>query len=599
MSSPPPPTNTATPEAEPRPPPSTSQHESFTADDLEFRTITTLLNALECREKITLQNFEVFPKMKPYLKILSALSSLLVRDHEIVAILPKRSGSGVALLVGSDASPFDHQDDFPSPPPSPSQLPGSNLRHYVTRNPRFGDRVGGGIEFAPHFDVTVGLDLDAFLLANWFVRNPHVSISMITDSHDVRKQSFEHHLQSFADLLNAAFKLPGHKTANALKRYSTFRSAPKILRRFTKSAVLHGLKCDIPAQTTPTLSTFTNIERDKLAVALYRDSKGKHLHQQLYSYLTTTAGQSVPPSLHMCHTFFTWLLSELEGEIRALSAVQRHDPPDVFPTALLKSTMLHLEVLQYLSWESDFFSEYVESVRPSRAGQEVIPTDQVDTQNLSNELEEEEETGNDIGTEFETGEDPPTDVNSQRPPALHPWILELRLITSNIHQLKHLLGRLPMREPLSFSFQLIQYGRSGKQLKPWRELVQELFPNCEEANDVLRELEKLGENRNSAFRIFRPSAAVFEFRGEAHCEAVLGCLYTIARSQGVEDSSWVGNRLPSFWSILTFARPTSRAPSCVPLRIRTVCLRHQNAAVRCALPSYRTCNRNTDPRSKP
>lgn len=138
------------------------EYDSFVRDDLEFRTITTFLNALECHEKVRLQNFEVVPKLKPYLKILSALSSLLVRGHEIVAILPKRSQHGVALLIGSDTSPFS-PDDFPSPPSSPSSPPG-RLSHYVTRNPRI---------TTPSV-VTVGLDVDAFIMNNWFVCLPDV-----------------------------------------------------------------------------------------------------------------------------------------------------------------------------------------------------------------------------------------------------------------------------------------------------------------------------------------------------------------------------------------------------------------------------------------
>lgn len=113
-------------------PPTGPEYDAFVRDDMEFRTITTLLHALESREKVTLRDFAVTPKLKPYLKILSALSSLLVRDHEIVAILPKRSSRGIALLIGSDATPFNNVDEFPSPPSSPSMYTGDSLAHYVT-----------------------------------------------------------------------------------------------------------------------------------------------------------------------------------------------------------------------------------------------------------------------------------------------------------------------------------------------------------------------------------------------------------------------------------------------------------------------------------
>lgn len=159
----------AIPEAASRLIPPISELDSFVQDDHEFRTITTLLNALESREKVTLQNFEVVPKLKPYLKILSALSSLLVRDHEVVAILPKRSESGVMLLIGSDESPFQQEDDPSSPPSSPSSSPGRRLRHYVTQNPRNDNQFGGVIELTQHPIVTVGLNVDDFILKHWFV----------------------------------------------------------------------------------------------------------------------------------------------------------------------------------------------------------------------------------------------------------------------------------------------------------------------------------------------------------------------------------------------------------------------------------------------
>lgn len=158
-----------TPEHEPMSLSQISEYDRFTRDDLEFRTITTALNALDCRERITLQNFEVVPRMRPYLKILSGLSSLLVRNHEIVAILPKRSRSGVALLIGSDATPFNNESDFPSPSPSPTQSDGESLTHYVTRNPRRGEKVGVGVELVAHSAVTVGLELETFIMSNWCV----------------------------------------------------------------------------------------------------------------------------------------------------------------------------------------------------------------------------------------------------------------------------------------------------------------------------------------------------------------------------------------------------------------------------------------------
>lgn len=146
-----------------------SEHDSFVQDDLEFRTITTILNALECRDKITLRNFEVVPKLKPHLKILSALSSLLVRDHETVAILPKHSQRGITMLIGSDASLFDNEDSSVSTPTSLS----GRLSHDVNQDSRKGNRFGR-IEITQPSVVTVGLNVEGFIMENWFVRSPNV-----------------------------------------------------------------------------------------------------------------------------------------------------------------------------------------------------------------------------------------------------------------------------------------------------------------------------------------------------------------------------------------------------------------------------------------
>lgn len=373
-----------------------------------------------------------------------------------------------------------------------------------------------------------------------------------------RNQSFEQHVQAFADLLNTAFKTPGPKATTALKRYSTIESASKINRRFTRSVFLGELKLiDVDQHTTQTLGTLTNAERDKITVALYRDKEGQRLHANLYDSLTNPAGQIESPNFVLWHQYFTWLIFQLSHEIGELSTFRNQDDrPDTFPVQLIRSAILHLDILEYLAWESPFFAEYIGTFRLSRKSQEatsgrgIRPTSPIPTE--PEEGDEGEDTGGNIWTEFETGEDRQPDANSQPPPVSHPWILELRLITSNVHQLKHLLGRLPLPKPLSFSFKVLHYGRSGQALKPWRELVHELFPNNDEEKEVLRNLENLAGNRNRKYKIFHAKGPELVFRGESHCEAVLGCLYTLARKEHMEDISWVSDLFsPRYPTMLT------------------------------------------------
>lgn len=128
---------------------------SFERDDLEFRTITTILHALNTHEKIMLENFHVKSSQRSSLKLLSALSSLLVRDHEILAILPRRSAQGTMVFVSSD----ENADELLMTAPS---------RTFITRNPEF-DHPMGAVKLLDSPVVEVGKDIGEFILKNWFV----------------------------------------------------------------------------------------------------------------------------------------------------------------------------------------------------------------------------------------------------------------------------------------------------------------------------------------------------------------------------------------------------------------------------------------------
>lgn len=101
-------------------PPLTSA-QLFGKDDQEFCTITTLLHKIPSHDRVTLDNLYVSRQQRPLLKLLSALSTLLVRNHEILAVMLKRSVRGTTVFVGSEA------DDEAHPPtnhPRPGRRPG-------------------------------------------------------------------------------------------------------------------------------------------------------------------------------------------------------------------------------------------------------------------------------------------------------------------------------------------------------------------------------------------------------------------------------------------------------------------------------------------
>lgn len=90
--------------------------------------------------QITLDDFKVPQQHRRRLKLLVALSSLLVRDHETVAVMAKTNGSGTTLILSSnpkeaaDVTGLDIPDD---------ESPASSRFHQslVTRNPPFGSQT--------------------------------------------------------------------------------------------------------------------------------------------------------------------------------------------------------------------------------------------------------------------------------------------------------------------------------------------------------------------------------------------------------------------------------------------------------------------------
>lgn len=114
---------------------------------------------------------------------------------------------------------------------------------------------------------------------------------------------------------------------------------------------------------------------------------------------------------------------------------------------------------------------------------------------------------------------------------LHPCIAKLRLISSNIQNIKTLLQHAPESW---LRFEVIQYAPSGKLLKPWRDLISELLRNKEVQTKVLKVLR---DAPGKKFNVFRPGGPELEFRGQVHCEALLGCLYSLMKRGEVV--SWV------------------------------------------------------------
>lgn len=105
----------------------------FREDDLEFRTLTTLLYILDSHDEQVPDTSSVTPRMDRHLKLLASVSAMLVMNHEVIAIMPKRSGAGLTLFIGPE--PIPDMGGMSVEDVEENHYPFSSL-HLVTKNPR-------------------------------------------------------------------------------------------------------------------------------------------------------------------------------------------------------------------------------------------------------------------------------------------------------------------------------------------------------------------------------------------------------------------------------------------------------------------------------
>lgn len=112
----------------------------FRKDDLEFRTITTILSKLGSRDdRKEEKKRDLAPSVTRHLKLVASVSAMLVMNHEVIAIMPKRSAAGFTLFIGlqpntatetndsEDHDDHDHEDESPG-------------LHFITKNLRVKDK---------------------------------------------------------------------------------------------------------------------------------------------------------------------------------------------------------------------------------------------------------------------------------------------------------------------------------------------------------------------------------------------------------------------------------------------------------------------------
>lgn len=118
-------------------PPFVETSDRFREDDLEFRTVTTMLYILGSRDELGPDTNSVAPRMERHLKLLASVSAMLVMNHEVIAIMPKRSVAGLTLFIGPEPNPDTDGVDVVEDEGDDDAF--SSL-HLVTKNPRNNER---------------------------------------------------------------------------------------------------------------------------------------------------------------------------------------------------------------------------------------------------------------------------------------------------------------------------------------------------------------------------------------------------------------------------------------------------------------------------
>lgn len=80
----------------------------FREDDLEFRTVTTLLYLHGSHDEHDEQRPDTSPvnrRANKHFKLLASVSSMLVMNYEVIALMPKRSATGLTQFIGLEPVP--------------------------------------------------------------------------------------------------------------------------------------------------------------------------------------------------------------------------------------------------------------------------------------------------------------------------------------------------------------------------------------------------------------------------------------------------------------------------------------------------------------
>lgn len=269
------------------------------------------------------------------------------------------------------------------------------------------------------------------------------------------------------------------------------------------------------------------------------------------------------------------LLCEAKRNVDALNTLRvERTPPSIDTlTFAVERAQSVLADLHHFVWSSEFFTWYISDYQclaisgryvelkllktlvPEREHDILEAAPMADTQRTVNEDangdDEDQDTEAEFGElapDFQTSDDLLKSLHPLYGPA-HKTYSWLRAITSPFHHTLRFKRTTP-GAPMTLDFQVITYPMSDKMMKPWQEIVAELIGDAETEKRILEVLRSKAD-RNDKFAPFRPGGTL-KFIGGAHCEAVLGCLHSLAKRR--QDVSWVGRQSLFLSSLLLSSR---------------------------------------------
>lgn len=267
------------------------------------------------------------------------------------------------------------------------------------------------------------------------------------------------------------------------------------------------------------------------------------------------------PFLRELQGFFVVLLCDAKRKVDTLQDLRKAQKPPSVDTLAIAVERAHSVVadLHHFVWSSEFFKWYISiyqrqaiSIRyneltthdhPVTDYGRDIPEEELSPDILppgneeadDEDLDDEADIG-DLAPAFQTLDDIHQSLHPLDGPA-HKTYTWLRLVTSTFHHTLRFKRTTP-GAPMKLDFQVIKYPMSDKMMKPWKDTVAELAGDPETEKQMLAALRSKADG-NRKFTPFRPGGPNLKFNGRAHCEAVLGCLHSLAKRN--HDISWVGN----------------------------------------------------------